>query len=191
MKLLQQRILSDGEVLPGGVLKVDGFLNHQIDPKLLKEMARELRRRFQKDGVTKILTIEASGIALAVPVGEELDAPVLFAKKAKTSNLGDEVYTAGVYSFTHRCNNQIFVSKKYLSDTDRVLIIDDFLATGSAIRGLMDLCTAAGASVVGAGIAIEKGFQEGGDALRKSGLRVESLAVIDSMNEDGTITFRE
>lgn len=191
VELLKRRILSDGWVLPGGVLKVDGFLNHQLDPDLLRQMGKEFARRFKKEEITKILTIESSGIALAVPTGEELGVPVLFAKKAKTSNLGDDVYTAGVYSFTHRCNNQIFVSKMYLSERDRVLIIDDFLATGSAIRGLMDLCAAAGAIVVGAGAAIEKRFQDGGDALRASGLHIESLAIIESMSEDGEIIFGE
>jgi xanthine phosphoribosyltransferase len=148
MKLLEERILRDKVVLPGGILKVDSFLNHQIDPALMREMAQEFYRLFAAEGVTKVLTIEASGIGIAVPTAEEFGVNVLFAKKAKTANLSSEVYTADVYSYTHKTQNKIFVSKNYLNENDRVLIIDDFLANGQALLGLMDLVHAAGATVV-------------------------------------------
>ena len=188
MKLLEKRILSDGRVLPGGILKVDSFLNHQIDTGLLYEMARELYRLFGGEGVTKILTIEASGIAIAAMTGYVFSCPMVFAKKSKTKNLSGDVYAAEVESFTHGNTNTVLVSKAYLQPGDRVLIVDDFLATGAALIGLKSLCEQAGAEVVGAGIAIEKVFQGGGDALRAAGLRVESLAKIASMSDDG-LTF--
>ena len=191
MKLLEDRIQKDKRVLPGGILKVDNFLNHQIDPLLTREMAREFYRLFQDEGVTKVLTIEASGIGIAVPTAEEFGVYALFAKKSKTANLSADVYSADVFSYTHKVQNKIFVSKQYLNETDRVLIIDDFLATGQALFGLIDLVRAAGATVVGAGIAIEKGFQDGGKAVRDMGIRVESLAIIDEMHEDGTLVFRQ
>ena len=191
MKLLEDRIEKDKVVLPGGVLKVDSFLNHQIDPVLMREMAREFYRLYKDEGVTKVLTIEASGIGIAVPCAEEFGVSVLFAKKAKTANLSDEVYTADVFSYTHKTQNKIFVSKQYLNESDRVLIVDDFLANGQALLGLIDLVRAAGATVVGAGIAVEKGFQNGGKIVREMGIRVESLAIVDEMKEDGTLSFRK
>lgn len=190
MKLLQKRILSDGRILPGAILKVDSFLNHQIDPKLIHAMAKEWKRLFDGEGVNKILTIEASGIGLALMTGYEFGCPVLFAKKSKTKNLSGDLYTSEVESYTHGNTNTICVSKAYLNENDRVLIIDDFLATGAALVGLIDLCSQAGATVVGCGIAIEKVFQGGGNALRARGYRVESLAKIHTMN-DSSIEFED
>ena len=187
MKLLEDRILSDGKVLPGGILKVDNFLNHQIDTALLYEMAQELHRLFGDEGVTKVLTIEASGIAIAAVTGYVFGCPLVFAKKSKTKNISENVYSAQVESFTHGNTNTVLVSKDYLNRGDRVLIVDDFLATGAALVGLKSLCEQAGATVVGAGIAIEKVFQGGGDALRAQGLRVESLARIASMSDDSLV----
>ncbi len=187
MKLLEDRILSDGKVLPGGILKVDNFLNHQIDTALLYEMAQELHHLFGDEGVTKVLTIEASGIAIAAVTGYVFGCPLVFAKKSKTKNISDNVYSAQVESFTHGNTNTVLVSKDYLNSGDRVLIVDDFLATGAALVGLKSLCEQAGATVVGAGIAIEKVFQGGGDALRAQGLRVESLARIASMSDDSLV----
>ncbi len=184
MKLLEERILSDGRVLPGGILKVDNFLNHQIDTALLWEMAQEFHRLFSGDGVNKILTIEASGIAIAAVTGVVFGCPMVFAKKSKTKNISDHLYSAEVESFTHGNKNTVLVSKSYLCAEDRVLIVDDFLATGAALIGLKSLCEQAGATVIGAGIAIEKKFQGGGDMLRKAGLRVESLARIVEMGDD-------
>lgn len=184
MELLEKRILADGRVLPGGILKVDNFLNHQIDTQLLHEMAKELHRLFGGEGVNKILTIEASGIAIAAVTGCVFGCPIVFAKKSKTKNLSDDLWRAEVESFTHGNTNTVVVSKSYLGPDDRVLIVDDFLATGAALFGLKSLCEQAGATVVGAGIAIEKVFQGGGDALRAAGLRVESLARIASMSDD-------
>ena len=184
MKLLEDRIMSDGKVLPGGVLKVDNFLNHQIDTALLYEMAKEFHRLFGGEGVNKILTIEASGIAIAAVTGVVFGCPMVFAKKSRTKNISDRVLTAEVESFTHGNKNTVLVSKEYLHPGDRVLIVDDFLATGAALIGLKALCEQAGATVVGAGIAIEKQFQGGGDALRARGLRVESLARIVEMSDD-------
>ncbi len=185
MELLEQRILTDGRLLPGGILKVDNFLNHQLDPLLLQAMAREWRRLFDGAGVNKILTIEASGIAIAVLVGLEFGCPVVFAKKSRTKNISDHVYCAEVPSFTHGNTNTVVVSKEYLSASDRVLLIDDFLATGAALVGLRELVLQAGGTVVGAGAAIEKRFQGGGDRIRAEGVRVESLARIVSMDEGG------
>ena len=185
MELLEKRILRDGRVLPGGILKVDNFLNHQIDTALLYEMAKEFYRLFGGDGVNKILTIEASGIAIAAMTGYVFGCPMVFAKKSKTKNISDHVWSAEVESFTHGNRNTVLVSKNYLRPTDRVLIVDDFLATGAALVGLKALCEQAGAVVVGAGIAIEKAFQGGGNALREEGLRVESLAKIAEMDDTG------
>ena len=185
MKALEDRILKDGRVLPGGILKVDGFLNHQIDPALLYEMALELRRLYDGEGVNKILTIEASGIAIAALTGYVFGCPLVFAKKSKTRNLAGDLYAAEVPSFTHGNVSTVVVSKAYLGPQDRVLIVDDFLATGAALVGLRSLCEQAGAAVVGAGIAIEKVFQGGGEKLRAEGLRVESLARIAEMSDDG------
>ena len=187
MELLEQRILSDGRLLPGGILKVDNFLNHQMDPMLLQAMAKEWHRLFEADGVNKILTIEASGIAMAILVGLEFQCPVVFAKKSKTKNISDNLYQTEVPSFTHGNTNTVVVSKDYLNKGDRVLLIDDFLATGAALVGLKDLVEQAGATLVGAGCAIEKRFQGGGDLLREKGVRVESLARIVKMDEQGIV----
>ena len=189
MQLLERRIMTDGEVLLGGILKVDGFLNHQMDPQLLTAMGEEFHRLFAGSGVNKILTIEASGIGPACFAGLAFGCPVLFAKKNRTSNLAGEFWTSKVYSFTHHVENTILVSKKYLGSGDRVLIIDDFLANGAALDGLITLCLDAGAEVVGAGICIEKAFQPGGDRIRARGVRVESLARIKSMDDEGHIEF--
>ena len=188
MELLQQRILSDGKVLPGGILKVDGFLNHQIDPALLYEMAKELQRLYAGEQINKVLTIEASGIAIATMVGYVLGCPLVFAKKSKTNNISNNVYSVEVESFTHGNTNTVVVSREYIKPGDRVLIVDDFLATGAALVGLKALVEQAGATVVGAGIAIEKVFQGGGDLLRQQGLRIESLARIAAMSDD-SLTF--
>lgn len=188
MELLQQRILSDGKVLPGGILKVDGFLNHQIDPALLYEMALELKRLYAGEEVTKVLTIEASGIAIAAMTGYVFGCPLVFAKKSKSKNISNDLYSVEVESFTHGNTNTVVVSKEYLKKEDRVLIIDDFLATGAALVGLKKLVELSGATLVGAGIAIEKVFQGGGELLRSQGLRIESLARIASM-ENGKLVF--
>ena len=187
MELLEQRILSDGRLLPGGILKVDNFLNHQMDPMLLQAMAKEWHRLFEADGVNKILTIEASGIAMAILVGLEFQCPVVFAKKSKTKNISDNLYQTEVPSFTHGNTNTVVVSKAYLKEGDRVLLIDDFLATGAAFVGLKDLVGQAGATLAGAGAAIEKKFQGGGDRLREMGVRVESLARIVQMDDNGIV----
>ncbi len=184
MKLLEERILTDGTVKPGGILKVDSFLNHQIDPQLLHEMALELKRLYDGEGVNKIFTIEASGIALASFVGYVFGCPLVFAKKSKTKNISDALYSVEVESFTHGNTNTVVVSKEYLHAEDRVLIVDDFLATGAALVGLKNLVEQAGGVVVGAGIAIEKVFQGGGNLLRAQGMRIESLAKIASMSDD-------
>ncbi|MBR0354526.1 MAG: xanthine phosphoribosyltransferase [Oscillospiraceae bacterium] len=190
MKQLEERILRDGKILPGGILKVDGFLNHRIDPRLLYDMAQELRRLYAGEEINKILTIEASGIAIAAMVGYVFGCPLLFAKKSRTRNISDKVWSVEVESFTHGNTNTVIVSKEYLGSGDRVLIVDDFLATGAALVGLKALCEQAGAAVVGAGIAVEKVFQGGGNKLRAAGLRVESLAKIASMG-DNSIEFCE
>ena len=185
MKLLEDRILQDGQVRPGNVLKVDCFLNHQLDVDLLDKIGEEFYRIFKNDGVNKILTIEASGIAMAAMTGYVFSCPLVFAKKSKTKNISNDVYSVEVASFTHGNTNTVVVSKEYLSDKDRVLIVDDFLATGAALVGLKALVEQAGGVVVGAGIAVEKVFQGGGDMLRSQGLRVESLAKIASMDDHG------
>ena len=188
MRLLEERILRDGKVSDGNVLKVDSFLNHQMDVALFGEMAKEFYNLFQKDNINKILTIEASGIGIACIAAQVFSCPVIFAKKSKTKNIAGDVYTSKVESFTHGGTYDIIVSKQYLSPSDRVLIIDDFLANGSALSGLAALVRDAGATLVGAGIAIEKAFQHGGDALRAQGMRIESLAKIVAM-ENGRIDF--
>lgn len=189
LESLENRIRRDGEVLPGGILKVGSFLNHQIDVALLDEMAGEFHRLFKDSGVNKILTIEASGIGLACITGRVFGCPVLFAKKSVTKNLKGGVYSAEIESFTHGGTVTAIVLSDYLTASDRVLIIDDFLATGSALKGLISLAEQAGATVVGAGIAIEKAFQPGGGIVRAMGYRVESLARIKSMGDDGSIEF--
>ena len=189
MKQMEEKILKEGQVLPGGILKVGSFLNQMIDTVFLKEMAAEIARLYENCGVTKVLTIESSGIAIAAAVGLEMGVPVVFAKKHKSSNVDGAVYTSVVHSYTHNADYTIVVSSDYLTGNDHVLLVDDFLANGKALMGLTDLVRQAGAELVGAAIAIEKGFQGGGDALREKGVRVESLAVIDSMSSDG-IRFR-
>ncbi len=191
MQLLQDRIRKDGQIKEGNILKVDSFLNHQIDVSLLQEIGKELKRQFEGKEVTKILTIEASGIGIAAVAAQYFDVPVVFAKKSQSINLDGSVYSAKIPSFTHQKVYDVIVSKKYLSPQDRVLIIDDFLANGCAIRGLVQILQEAGAQLCGVGIAIEKGFQDGGRELRSQGIRVESLAIIESMNaETGEIVFR-
>lgn len=190
MKLLEDRIVKDGKVLPGNVLKVDGFLNHRIDVNLLNDIGKEFARLYANQGVNKILTIEASGIGIACIAAQHFGCPVVFAKKSKTTNISSDFYCVDVESYTHKTTNKVIVSKEYLDENDRVLVIDDFLANGCALRGLCKLIKDAGATLVGCGIAIEKGFQPGGKAVRDLGIRVESLAVIKSMNsDDGTIVF--
>ena len=192
MNIVEKRILQDGIVKAGNVLKVDSFLNHQIDVALLDEIAKELKRRFGDAPVTKVLTIETSGIAIACAVAREYGAPVVFAKKAKTVNLDGEMYVAEVESFTHKKTNKVIVAKKFLNENDHVLIVDDFLANGCALQGLISIVDSAGAEVTGCGIVIEKGFQEGGHRIRNLGFRLESLAIIESMNDEtGEVVFRE
>lgn len=189
MKLLEERIRKDGHIKAGGILKVDSFLNHQMDITLFEQMADELWRLFGSEGVTRILTIEASGIGIACIVAQRFHCPVIFAKKTKTKNIDGAVYTSKVESFTHGQIYDIIVSKDFLHADDRVLIIDDFLANGAALTGLIELVNAAGATLVGAGIAIEKAFQPGGELLRARGVRIESLARIKAMAPDGSIEF--
>ena len=191
MKELEERILSEGRVLPGGVLKVDGFLNHQMDVKLFQQLAQEWFEAFGDQQVTKLLTIEASGIGLACIAGLVFDCPVVFAKKTKTKNIDGSLYKTRVESFTHGNVYDVIVSRDYLLPTDRVLLIDDFLANGAALDGLCDLVEQAGATIVGAGIAVEKCFQPGGQRLRQRGLRIESLARIKAMHDDGTLEFED
>ena len=192
MNILEERILKDGIVKEGNVLKVDSFLNHQMDIALFSEMGKEWKRRFADKKINKILTIEASGIGIAAVVAMEFGVPVVFAKKSKSINLEGEMYTAEVESFTHKNKNQVIVSKKFLDETDHVLIIDDFLANGCALQGLIQIVQQAGATVEGIGIAIEKGFQSGGQIIRNLGYHLESLAIVDGMNhEDGSIQLRQ
>lgn len=191
MELLEERIRKDGEVLPGNILKVSSFLNHQIDVGLLDELGKEYKRLYGNSKVTKILTVEASGIAVACSVAREFNVPVVFAKKHQSSNVNEDVFSTTVWSFTHSRNYNVVVSKKFLSSEDCVLIVDDFLANGSALSGLVDLVKQAGAEVAGACIVIEKGFQDGGEKLRRDGLRIESLAIIDSMSPEEGIKFRK
>lgn len=191
MQLLEERIRRDGVVKAGNVLKVDSFLNHQMDIALYEEIGREFYRLFGGSGVTKILTIEASGIGIACITAQSFHVPVVFAKKNQTKNIAGDVYTTKVESFTHGRVYDIIVAKEFLRREDRVLLIDDFLANGAALLGLAQLVQDAGAALVGAGIVIEKGFQPGGAMLREKGIRVESLAIVDSMDEEGHITFRQ
>ena len=192
MNFLEERILKDGIVKEGNVLKVDSFLNHQMDVALLDEIGEEFHRRFADKKITKVLTIEASGIAIACSVARCFGVPMVFAKKAKSINIDGDVYTAEVESFTHKNKNNIIVSKRFLSSDDRLLIVDDFLANGCALQGLISVAEAAGATVEGIGIVIEKGFQFGGKSIRNLGYRLESLAIVESMDaESRTIVFRE
>ena len=190
MELLKDRILRDGIVKSGNVLKVDSFLNHQIDIRLMDEIGREFYRRFQDNRITKIMTIEASGIAVACAVARYFSVPVIFARKAKSSTLDENAYTSRIKSFTHKDTNWAMVSANYLDEEDSVLIIDDFLAEGNATQGLLEICDYAGATVVGVGAVIEKGFQNDGKLLRENGVHVESLAIIESMGPEG-IKFRD
>lgn len=193
LKLLEDRIVKDGIVKPGNVLKVDSFLNHQMDISLFNDMGKEFKRLFNDTPINKILTIEASGIGIACVAAQYFDnVPVVFAKKSQTVNIDGEVYSTKIESFTHKRVYDVIISKKYLSSKDHVLIIDDFLANGCALNGLLDIAQKAGATVEGVGIAVEKGFQRGGELIRQKGIRVESLAIIESMDADsGNIVFKE
>lgn len=192
MNFLEERIAKDGIVKEGNVLKVDSFLNHQMDIRLFDEMGAEFKRRFADANINKILTIEASGIGIACIAARHFDVPVVFAKKSKSINIDGDMYVAEVKSFTHKCKNQVIVSRKFLGPEDHVLIIDDFLANGCALQGLISIVTEAGGTVEGIGIAIEKGFQNGGRIIRNLGYHLESLAIVDSMDAaTGSITFRE
>ena len=192
MRILEERIRKDGTVKAGGVLKVDSFLNHQMDVELFDQMGEEFKRLFADRPINKILTVEASGIGIACIAARHFHVPVVFAKKSKSINLDGDVYTTKIQSFTHQRVYDVIVSKKFLSPEDHILIIDDFMANGCAVEGLVDLIRSAGAVVEGVGIAIEKGFQTGGERIRSKGIRVESLAIIDSMDDiTGEITFRQ
>ena len=190
MQLLEERIRKDGIVKPGNILKVDSFLNHQMDIPFINELGKEFKRRFADAPITKILTIEASGIGIACLVAQHFNVPVVFAKKAQSLNLDGEMYCTKVQSFTHKRVYDVILSKKFLSTEDHVLIIDDFLANGCALQGLMEIVKESGAVLEGAGIVIEKGCQNGGDSLREQGIRVESLAIVDSMTDD-SVSFRK
>ena len=192
MNFLEQRILKDGIVRPGNVLKVDSFLNHQMDISLMEEIGREFKRRFADKHITKVLTIESSGIGIAAFVAKEFGVPMLFAKKSKSINIAGDMYIAEVDSFTHKNRNQVIVSKRFLTSEDHLLIIDDFLANGCALQGLISISNSAGATIEGLGIAIEKGFQIGGNVIRNLGYHLESLAIVESMDDTtGEIVFRE
>lgn len=192
MNFLEERIVKDGIVKEGNVLKVDSFLNHQMDIELFDQMGAEFKKRFADRPINKILTIEASGIGIACVVAQHFGVPVVFAKKTKSINIEGEMYTAEVESFTHKCKNQVIVAKKFLSEDDHVLIIDDFLENGCALQGLIQIVKAAGGTVEGIGIAIEKGFQSGGTVIRNLGYHLESLAIVEGMDAStGEITFRE
>ena len=192
MNFLEERIIKDGIVKEGNVLKVDSFLNHQMDIALIDQIGKEFKRRFAKEKINKIVTIEASGIGIACIVARHFNVPVVFAKKSKSINIEGEMYVAEVESFTHKCKNQVIVSKKFLNPEDHVLIIDDFLANGCALQGLISIVNEAGASVEGIGIVIEKGFQSGGQIIRNLGYHLESLAIVDAMDAStGKVTFRE
>ena len=192
MNFLEERIMKDGVVKEGNILKVDSFLNHQMDVKLFKQMGEEFKRRFAGKNINKIITIEASGIGIACIVAECFDVPVVFAKKSQSVNIDGDVYSAEVESFTHKCKNQVLISKKFVGPEDHVLIIDDFLANGCALQGLISIVNQAGGTVEGIGIAVEKGFQQGGQIIRNLGYHLESLAIVDGMNAaDGSINFRE
>jgi len=190
MKKMEEKILAEGTILPGGVLKVGGFLNQQIDTPFMKEIGEEIAKMFEGEEITRILTIESSGIPIAVSAGFAMNLPVVYAKKNKTSNISGDCYCAMVHSFTHGNNNNVIVGKEYIKPDDKILIVDDFLAHGSALNGLIEIVEQAGAKVVGCVAAIEKGFQMGGDTLRKKGYRVESLAIVEEMT-DTEIYFRE
>ena len=192
MNFLEERIVKDGVVKEGGVLKVDSFLNHQMDIGLIEEIAKEFKRRFGNKNITRVLTIEASGIGIAAFVAKEFNVPMVFAKKSASINLDGEMYVAQVESFTHKNTNNVIVSKKFIHSDDKVLVIDDFLANGCALIGLISIVESAGATVEGCGIVIEKGFQDGGKKIREMGYDVQSIAIVDGMDaKDGTVVFRK
>ena len=192
MNFLEERIMKDGVVKEGNILKVDSFLNHQMDIRLFDQIGEEFKKRFEGTEIDKILTIEASGIGIACVAARHFDVPVIFAKKSKSINIEGDVYVAEVESFTHKCKNQVLISKKFVGPEDHVLIIDDFLANGCALQGLISIVNQAGGTVEGIGIAVEKGFQQGGQIIRNLGYQLESLAIVDGMNAaDGSINFRE
>ena len=190
MKALEEKILKEGTVLPGHILKVGSFLNQQIDVEFMMEMGREIADKFQNDGVTKVFTVEASGIAIAMAAAAQMHVPMVFAKKNKTGNVSGRIYSAQVHSYTHNRDYNIVVSEEYLNKDDVVLLVDDFLANGAALEGMIEIVKQAGAKVAGASCAIEKGFQGGGDKLRAQGYKVESLAIVETMSED-SLTFRK
>ena len=190
MELLKERIRKEGKILPGNIVKVDGFLNHRIDTKLMREIAKEFKRRFDLSQVTMVLTAEASGIALATICAEEFGVPMVFAKKAKSDNIEGGLYASDIFSYTYKKKVTLLVSKDWITPQDKILIVDDFMANGEAMRGLCDIVKAAGAELVGIGVAVEKGFQHGGDRIREAGINLQSLAIIDSADENGFV-FRE
>ena len=187
MEMLKERIRSEGKILPGNIVKVDGFLNHRVDTKLMREIAHEFKRRFNRDDITLILTAEASGIALATICAEEFGVPMVFAKKAKSDNIEGGLYASDIFSYTYKKKVTLLVSKDWISAEDKVLIVDDFMANGEAMRGLCDIVKEAGAELIGIGIAVEKGFQHGGDRIREAGINIQSLAIIDSADENGFV----
>lgn len=191
MKALEEKIVKEGTVLPGNILKVNSFLNHRIDASFIMEMGEEIATLFREDKPTLVLTIETSGIAIAMAAAVKLNVPLLFAKKHKSGNLSGGLYKTTVHSYTHGVDYSVVVEKKFLKETDRVLIVDDFLASGKALLGLIDIVNQSGATLVGASCAIEKGFQDGGDNLRDNGIKVCSLAIVDSMDDSGNVAFRE
>ena len=192
MDLLKQKILEEGEVYEGNILKVDGFLNHRIDIPFMRSVGKEFHKLFKDENINKILTIEASGIAIGALVAQEFECPLVFAKKTKTKNIAGDVYTSKVESFTHGTTYDMSVSKRFLDENDRVLIVDDFLAIGNALNGLIELVNSSGAHLAGCGVVIEKGFQHGGDKLRAKGINVQSLAIVESMDsKTGKVFFRD
>lgn len=190
MRLLQERIRQEGEVLPGNIIKIDGFMNHRVDTKLMREIAKEFKRLFPTEGLTAVLTVEASGIPLATICAEELGIPMVFAKKAKSDNIEGGLYQSDIFSYTYKRKFTLLVSRQWLGKDDKVLIVDDFLANGEALRGLVEIVEQAGAELVGIGVAVEKGFQPGGKRLREEGHNLKSLAIIESADETG-IVFRD
>lgn len=190
MELLENRIKKDGEVLPGNILKVSSFLNHQIDVELMEQMGEEFYRIYKNSPVTKIITIESSGIAVAYSVARQFGKPLVFAKKNQTSNVNEDVFSTKIYSYTHNQEYNVVISKKFISPNDNILLVDDFLANGKALNGLINIVEQAGAKVCGICIAIEKGFQDGGKLLREKGYQVESLAIVEKMTDDGQIFFK-
>ena len=191
MNFLEERILKDGQVREGDILKVDGFLNHQLDISLLEQIGEAFYNHFHNRQITRVLTVESSGIAIAYPAARRFGVPCVFAKKARSMNLDGDLYTSIVHSYTYNVDNVVTLSKQYIHKDDCVLIVDDFMANGKAVQGLLDICGQAGAEVAGVGIAIEKGFQNGGRLLREAGVDLYSLAIVDAMSSDGTIVFRE